>query len=243
MSLTFAYGALITGVVVWLLLVRKLSAKPWQPLATPAPAAELPPGPPPARVGLWVFLAVVTSLFGLFLSAYYMRMGGHGIHAAGEVASGAHGALQTDWIAVQDPGVLWLNTAVLIAASLAMQYARTAAAGARIQATWTSLMIGGLLTLLFLGGQYYAWRVLQGSEVFSPRNPAAAFFYLLTAVHALHLLGGLLVWARTLARLRTADLEPHELFGRVSLSVQLCSVYWHYLLLVWLGVFAVLLST
>ena len=75
--------------------------------------------------------------------------------------------------------------------------------------------------------------------MFSPQNPAVAFFYVLTAVHGLHLLGGLFVWTRTLARSLKKDIEPIDL----RLSVELTTVYWHYLLLVWLGVFAVLLST
>ena len=70
-------------------------------------------------------------------------------------------------------------------------------------------------------------------------NPANAFFYLLTGVHGLHLLGGLFVWARTLMRMTRLDVKPADL----RLSVELCTVYWHFLLLVWLILFAVLSST
>jgi len=80
---------------------------------------------------------------------------------------------------------------------------------------------------------------VRHSEFFSPLNPAVAFFYLLTAVHGLHLLGGLYVWGRTVARMRGKDVEVID----VRLSIELCSVYWHFLLLVWLGLFAVMLST
>ena len=80
---------------------------------------------------------------------------------------------------------------------------------------------------------------MRGTEFFTPANPALAFFYLLTAVHGLHLLGGLYVWGRTLVRMRRKDVEAID----VQLSVELCSVYWHFLLFVWLGVFAVMLST
>ncbi len=69
-------------------------------------------------------------------------------------------------------------------------------------------------------------------------NPANSFFYLLTALHGLHLLGGMWVWARTTFRMLTgANAES------VRLSVELCTVYWHYLLLVWVALFALLLST
>jgi cytochrome c oxidase subunit III len=226
-SLTAAYIALATGVLVWALLVSRLRSRPWETqsaleTAGAAGASRIPP----AKVGLWVFLAVVTSLFALFFSAYYMRMG-HG-----------HGAVH-DWSPVAEPGVLWLNTGLLVLASLAMQWARVNVARAELARTRDGLLLGGLLTLAFLAGQFYAWGELRQSEVFSPRNPALAFFYLLTAVHGLHLLGGLYVWTRTLLRTARKATEAIE----VRMSVELCTVYWHYLLFVWLVLFALLLST
>ena len=227
MSLTVAYFALATGIVVWLILVRKLSARSWE--AGPVATVDLDePRWPAKRVGLWIFLAVITSLFGLFVSAYYMRLNGH--HESGPA---------TDWVALNEPPVLWLNTLLLIAASVAMQAARKSVQGGNVAGSFKGLLVGGLLTLAFLGGQLYAWALVRNSEFFSPLNPAVAFFYLLTAVHGLHLLGGLYVWGRTLARLRREDVKAID----VVLSVELCSVYWHFLLLVWLGLFAVMLST
>ena len=227
MSLTVAYFALATGIVVWLILVRKLSARSWE--AGPVATVDLDePRWPAKRVGLWIFLAVITSLFGLFVSAYYMRLNGH--HESGPA---------TDWVALSEPPVLWLNTLLLIAASVAMQAARKSVQGGNVAGSFKGLLVGGLLTLAFLGGQLYAWALVRNSEFFSPLNPAVAFFYLLTAVHGLHLLGGLYVWGRTLARMRRENVEVID----VRLSVELCSVYWHFLLLVWLGLFAVMLST
>jgi cytochrome c oxidase subunit 3 len=62
-------------------------------------------------------------------------------------------------------------------------------------------------------------------------------------VHGLHLLGGLYVWGRTVARMRRKDVEVIDVRQPIVLSIELCSVYWHFLLLVWLGLFAVMLST
>ncbi|HEX7114073.1 MAG TPA: cytochrome c oxidase subunit 3 [Steroidobacter sp.] len=231
MNLTVAYIALATGVVVWFLIVRKLTVKSWE---TPsAPVAEDEAGVQrmsAKRVGLWVFLAVVTSLFALFVSAYYMRMGGHG--HAGNLA--VH-----DWVALKDPNILWLNTLILVGGSVAMQAARSAVSRGQRERAWNALLLGGLATLVFLAGQLYAWNEIRASDAFTPRNPAIAFFYVLTAVHGLHLLGGLYVWGRTLFRMRRPEVELID----AGLSIELCSVYWHYLLLVWLGLFVVLLST
>jgi cytochrome c oxidase subunit 3 len=94
------------------------------------------------------------------------------------------------------------------------------------------------LTILFLLGQLIAWQDLQASGYTMSRNPANAFFYLLTAVHGAHLLGGLWVWAKSTIKVWTgADAES------VRISVELCTIYWHFLLLVWAVLFGMLLST
>jgi cytochrome c oxidase subunit 3 len=232
MSLTVAYSALLTGVLVWLFLVRKLSAKPWDmhaPISAADAHADGSERTPATKMGLRVFMGVMTSLFGLFISAYYMRMGhGHGADAA-----------LGDWQAVSESPLLWLNSALLVMGSIAMQWSRSAAARGDAQRTRTALFIGGLLTIAFLIGQLIVWRALRVSEFFSPLNPAVAFFYLLTGVHGLHLLGGLYVWGRTYARMRYQRVELID----VRLSIELCSVYFHYLLLVWIVLFGLLLAT
>jgi cytochrome c oxidase subunit 3 len=225
-SLTVAYGALLTGVIVWLVLVRKLSARSWEGHAV-ADDAHHGINSVPAKMGLWVFLAVITSLFALFISAYYIRMGGHG-----------HGAVH-DWHPMAEPRVLWVNTMMLILSSVAMQWTRASMAHANLLRARKGLMAAGLLTLAFLAGQFIAWREIRLAGFFSPQNTAVAFFYLLTAIHGVHLLGGLYVWARTLIRMRRKDIEAID----VRTSVELCTVYWHYLLFVWLVLFALLLST
>jgi cytochrome c oxidase subunit 3 len=227
LSTTAAYLALAAGVIVWALLVRKFTAKPWEAGILKHGIGDDLPNSAPARIGLWVFLAVVTSLFALFMSAYYMRMGGH-----------AHGAVH-DWDALTEPAVLWINSGLLIAASAAMQWSRASIVRQEADRARDGLLIGGLLTLAFLAGQLYAWREIRDSGLLTAQNPAVAFFYVLTAVHGLHLLGGLFVWARTLLRMFPKRPEPID----VRLSIELCTVYWHYLLLVWLALFALLIST
>jgi cytochrome c oxidase subunit III len=223
-SLSVAFVALLAGVVVWGLVVRRLTAKPWETSGSPEDVeAGSAVSLPPAKIGLWTLLAVITSLFGLFISAYWMRM------------EHAHG----DWTPLAVPRVLWLNTALLILSSAAMQSARAAARRARPDRVRVALIAGGVLALAFLAGQLVAWRQLMASGYFMASNPAIAFFYLLTGVHGLHLLGGLFVWGKTVVRMAQAGVELID----VRLSVELCTVYWHYLLLVWLVLFALLLST
>ena len=226
MSLTVAFAALIAGTIVWALLVSRLSGKPW---LTKGVLGALGEGGetslPPAAIGLIVFLCVITSLFGLFITADHMRM--------------MDGMEHGDWRHFPVPSLLWANTIVLMAASVAMQWARAAAEGGEQAALRTRLMAGGLLTVAFIAGQLLVWREVRATEYFSPHNPAVAFFYLLTAVHGLHLLGGLVVWARTMQRLSVRVLKPPD----VRLTVALCTAYSHYLLVVWLVLFGLLLST
>ena len=218
-ALVFLGG--IMAIIVWWLVRQTVNVKPWleqRPIEMVHGDGAL--SLPPVKVGLGVFLAVATSLFALLISAYHMRMMGE------------------DWTRLALPRVLWLNTAVLILASVAMQRTRVAARRGQLDGVKSGLIAGGVLTFSFLAGQLWAWQQMDASGYFLTANPAYSFFYLLTALHGLHLLGGLWVWARTTAKvLRGVDVS------KVRLSVELCTVYWHYLLLVWLVLFAVLLHT
>ena len=211
----------IMAVAVGWLFLQTLNVKPWveqQPVENVDGEGALPV--PSIKVGLGVFLSVATSLFALLVTAYFIRMKGE------------------DWTALAVPRVLWLNTGVLILSSVAMQWARAAAGRGQIDGVRTGLNVSGVCTFLFLAGQLWAWQQLNASGHFLTANPATAFFYLLTAVHGVHLLGGLWVWGRT-----TAKVWRGAAVGEIRLSVELCTVYWHFLLLVWLALFALLLNT
>jgi len=175
---------------------------------------------PTEKVGLRVFLFPISSLFLLFFIAYFMRR------------------TFGDWLPLHDPGVLWANTGILILSSIAMQLSRVNARRKNLYGTKTYLMFGGVFAFAFLAGQLLAWRQLAEMGYFADTNPANAFFYLFTALHGVHLLGGLVAWGRTILKIRRGgEME------RVRLSVELCSVYWHYLLVVWVIMFSLLLAT
>lgn len=230
MNLTVAIVALCCGIAVWALAVSRLTAKSWETQG--APALEPPTGlarMPAAKIGLFVFLCVVTSLFGLFIAAYNIRMGtllgvGHGVG---------------NWNSIPEPPILWVNTALLLLASVAMQACRRASLQGRRSATWNGLLAAGVLSAAFIVGQLFAWGEVSEYPFVVAGNPASTFFYLLTAVHALHILGGLYVWMKTAARLGKPGAEPSD----VALGVELCAIYWHFLFFVWLVLFALLLYT
>jgi cytochrome c oxidase subunit 3 len=221
-SVPVLFFLVLAAILAWWFVANRLTERPWERslIADGANARGLA-AIPPSKVGLGIFLAVVTSFFGLFISAYSMRM------------------MLADWKPLAEPGLLWVNTAVLIASSIAIQWTRAATERGDALRVKLGLLATGGLTFAFLAGQLAAWQQLQASGYPVAGDVALAFFYLLTGLHGLHLLGGLAVWGRTTARtwFGTAKL------GEVRLSVALCTVYWHYLLLVWLVLFGLLLTT
>jgi cytochrome c oxidase subunit 3 len=217
-STPIIFAALLAGVIVWIFVVRRLTAKSWESQAQGGDVADI--GFAPAKIGLAMFLAVVTSLFGLFFSAYSMRM-----HHGGE----------HDFAHFQAPKILWVNTIVLILASIAFERARSAARKDQVRELKIALITAGVFTFAFLGGQLAAWQQLVAAGQLLSSGSTIAFFYLLTAVHGLHLIGGLFVWGKTVGRLSGGA----ELID-VRLSVDLCAFYWHFLLLVWLVLFSLL---
>jgi cytochrome c oxidase subunit 3 len=177
-------------------------------------------GRPAGRTGLYLFLAVITSLFLLFSISHQMR------------------STYPDWTAVAEPGILWFNTGILFLASISLQLASKAALKGTPGAVRNDLLAATLFTVLFIGGQVYAWKLMLEAGLYAAGNPANAFFYMFTAIHAAHLLGGM--WF-LLKALRTAFTDPDDavLPGRIGL----CATYWHFLLLVWALLFYLLLSS
>jgi cytochrome c oxidase subunit III len=160
-------------------------------------------------IALWVFIGVATALFGLFLAAYVMRMN------AG------------DWSPIAMPRQLWLSTALLVAGSGLMHLAATQPARMR-----QLMLAGGTCALAFLGAQLWAWQALLDMHVMPAGNPAASFFYLLTAMHGLHMIGGIVVWIWVAQRMQT------ENTAQTQRRIGLCARYWHFLLAVWLVLYA-----
>lgn len=162
--------------------------------------------------GLWLLLAATTMVFGAFTSAFVMRR-----------------SLSDDWTAVPKPHILFLNTAILLASSIVLDFSRRALkAGdrSRFNLYWTAATALGIL---FLGGQAMAWRELSDAGIYVASNPASSFFYVLTAAHAFHLLGGVgaLVYVDVQAwRLR---LGPAK---RTVIDVS--AIFWHFLDGLWL---------
>ena len=135
------------------------------------------------QLGVWMFLATVVMLFAAFTSAYVVRRSA------------------SDWIPIDLPQLLWLNTAVLVTSSLSLEGGRRAGyRGHAATARWgLSVTIG--LGILFLFGQLAVWRDLVAQDVYLPTGPHSAFVYILSGVHGVHVIAGLLLLMYTFMKI------------------------------------------
>lgn len=202
-------------------LLKKVMVKPWEHTGEPEGAhGDMVIHQAPAKTGLFVFLSVLSSFFMLIMISYYTR------------------SLFPDWEMLSDPRILWVNTVVLVFASVAMQMASSASKTGDYSRVKRPMVVGGMLTLVFIVGQLMAWDQLVEQGFYLQANPSFAFYYLLTGLHALHLTGGL--WFLARVWLGMGKEEGQERACRVAGTM---ATYWHYLLLLWLVMFVLLLKT
>jgi cytochrome c oxidase subunit 3 len=169
------------------------------------------------QTGVWLALAAIVMFFMALVSALIVRKGIGG-----------------DWRQIALPRILWLNTAVLIASSLALERARRAFSrdeAAQFRFWWSATTALGLA---FLAGQYAAWRQLAAAGVYVATNPSSSFFYLLTAAHAVHLLGGIAALLYVLIR------GWAHLRRRSGIAAEVAGVYWHFMDGLWVFLLLVL---
>ena len=218
MIFTLLFLVVVAAVAAWWLARQGLADKPWLETGSAGHVPDTGASSlPTAKIGLGVFLVVAGSLLVLLASAYTMRMD------------------MEDWRPLPWPRLLWANTGVLVLSSVALHRARAAARRDEPEGVRSWLTVGGLAAVAFLVGQLLAWKQLVATGYRLTTNTADSFFYLLNAIHGLHVLGGLVALGRTGLKLRRG--APME---ALRLSVELCAAYWHFLLAVWIVLFALL---
>ena len=195
-----------------------------------------------ARLGLLVALTPVLMLFVSFTSAYVMRQGL-------PTQDPRTNQLVHDWIPVKLPALLWVNTLVLLLSSVGMELARRqmkfaaatvtttpvapVPASTEGKAPWLTMTIA--LGLLFLSGQWMAWKQLAASGFYVATTPSSSFVYLLTGAHAVHLMGG--VVALLVAGLFVLLRWP---VTTRSIVVDVAGWYWHFMAVLWVYILCLL---
>jgi cytochrome c oxidase subunit 3 len=195
-----------------------------------------------ARLGLLVALTPVLMLFVSFTSAYVVRQGLPSLDPRTNT-------LVRDWIPVTLPKLLLFNTCVLILSSVFMELARRQIKGQAALASATStprdsaseemripwLAMTVVLGLVFLFGQWAAWRQLAANGFYVATTPSSSFIYLLTGTHAVHLMGG--VVALFVAGI--ASLLRRSVATR-SIVVDVTAWYWHFMAGLWIYILCLL---
>lgn len=195
-----------------------------------------------ARLGLLVALTPVLMLFVSFTSAYVVRQGLPSLDPRTN-------QLVHDWIPVKLPALLWVNTVVLLLSSVGMELARRqtksaaaavtteqagpVAVSAAAKVPWLTMTIA--LGLLFLLGQWMAWKQLATSGFYVATTPSSSFVYLLTGAHAVHLMGG--VVALLVAGLFVLLRRP---VTTRSIVVDVAGWYWHFMAALWVYILCLL---
>jgi cytochrome c oxidase subunit 3 len=173
------------------------------------------------RIGMWVALASIAMLFTALSSAYIVRAGA-----------------SNDWVSIAMPRVLLLSSALIIVSSVTMELSRRNLKASVFNGYGRWLLITMLLGFGFLGSQLLAWKQLARQGVYLVSNPHSSFFYLLTAVHAVHLVGGLLalifLWIRSLVK---KEVKVTPTGQAVADAV---TVYWHFMDALWIYLFLLL---
>jgi cytochrome c oxidase subunit 3 len=195
--------------------VTTLATRPQQPPVGGPPAARpwtALAGPPlrPAETGVWIGIATISMSFAALTSAMLVR-----------------GSAAADWQHFRLPAILYFNTLVLVVSSVTLETARR-----RVAPAWVRVTLA--LGVLFVAGQVAAWRQLAAQGLFLATSPSSSFFYVFTALHGLHVLGGVGGLVYVLRRLRPprpAGAPPPTALGAATLYWHFMDVLWVYLLI------------
>ncbi len=168
------------------------------------------------RIGMWVALASIAMMFTALSSAYIVRA-----------------ASANDWLPLRMPRVILLSTALIITSSVTLEKAKQKLRSVMLGEHKRWLMITVVLGLGFLTSQLLAWRQLARQGIYLASNPHSSFFYLLTATHGLHLIGGL--FALTFLLFRTWRHETKtSVSPRHQAATDAVAIYWHFMDALWI---------
>lgn len=166
--------------------------------------------------GMTVALAGILMFFMALVSAFIVRKG----------------FPNSGWQPLAPPPILWFNTAVLLVSSATLAFSRRRLEAGKLASFRAWWWVTTALGLTFLGGQIVAWRQLLAEGVYMATNASSSFYYLFTAAHGLHLLGGVIALVTIAVR------EPRHLTR--STAVEVTGIYWHFMDGLWVFLFLIL---
>jgi cytochrome c oxidase subunit 3 len=175
----------------------------------------------PQKFAMWLFIVSIIMLFAAFTSAYIVRRA------------------EGNWLEFDLPSLFWVNTIILLLSSASMHWSLILAKKDNIDLLKVAVVITSVLGFAFLVGQVYAWKDLVAASVWfagDQSNPAGSFLYVITGLHAVHLISGIIFLAIVLVS--TFRLKIHS---KRLVRIEMCATYWHFLDILWLYLFGFLL--
>ncbi|HIF14057.1 MAG TPA: cytochrome oxidase subunit III [Bacteroidetes bacterium] len=169
---------------------------------------------------LWFALGSITMMFTALLSAYvYKQSSGH-------------------WIYIDIPASFLYNTMIIVLSSVTIQWAHKLIKGNDLIKAKNLLLVTFFLGICFLLGQYFSWKEMVSNEVYliDPRSVSGSFVYILSGLHALHIIGGIIALLIMVTKALKNKLNIHNILG-----LELTLTYWHYLGLLWVYIYVFLL--
>jgi cytochrome c oxidase subunit 3 len=174
------------------------------------------------RIGMWVALAAILMMFTALTSAYIVRA-----------------ASSNDWRPIAMPRILLLSTAIIVASSGTLELARRKLKAAFESSYKSWLLLTTALGIAFVASQLLAWQQLVRQGVYVNSNPHSSFFYLLTATHGVHLLGGLIALVYLLVRTRR-PVRDEQAVAKRHAAADAVTLYWHFMDALWIYLFLLL---
>jgi len=182
-------------------------------------------GPSAGMFGIIAMMVSITALFTTIIIAFLIR---------------SHS--RSHWQPVALPKGLWASTALILASSATLEAARRAFVRFRSHAYGNWLVLTFFIALGFILSQALVFRYMVEQGIYLRQNPHSSLFYVITGAHGVHVFGGLLALFYLICRvaLRAKDAEADLLSQRNALSVTV--VYWHFLDVLWVALFLILLN-
>jgi cytochrome c oxidase subunit III len=172
----------------------------------------------PKKFATWLFIVSIVMIFAALSSAYMVRRA------------------EGNWLEFELPAIFWINSAILLASSFTMHWAYFSAKKDSLNNLKLAMIVTVGLGLAFLVGQWYSWVALVDMKVFFVGNPSGSFLYVLTGLHAFHLITGLIFLFIILA----ASFQ-YKIHAKSMVRMEMCATYWHFLDILWLYLFVFLL--
>ena len=172
----------------------------------------------PKKFGMWLFMVTVVMIFASLTSAYIVRQA------------------EGNWVVFELPNLLTITSGIILLSSVSMHYTYLMAKKDNLDQVKVGIVITFVLGVAFLIGQLYAWGDLVNNNVFFVGNPSGSFLYVLTGLHGLHLVSGIIFLIIVL--ISTFKYQVHS---KNLAQIQMCATYWHFLGGLWIYLFVFLL--